>query len=223
MEADNIVMDFASLGNHDFRLESLSIPFENIRPNFLLRPLLRAQSATLKVLKLCSFKNASITEPIGDRYSFPYGINFPHLTELELWGIVVDNLRFLNEMPNLKIMKISKNNTERRGAIRNGDDNGRHSLSRMMPDLLAGASLPENMGVEMLYMDCKIGEESLRKLKKCMPNLKKLAIIFTYTSFKIVRDLWGSSLTEIKILKGSCVKKRDIYALSAGISVKWQR
>lgn len=193
---DDCYTDFVSLSSRNLHLESLSIPFEKIRPEHFIKPLLQAQCRTLKILKLCRISNR-VEVPFG-AFEFPYSVYMPCLEELYIWGNIVESFGFLRNMPNLRKLFISRDRFEKKNLIKTQYEcRGTVEIvpEKLTVDHYENFLLPN---LEDLYVDCKFDSGDLQVLRKWMPNLKIISTILDYNNFKVICKQWQN----IRIVNG---------------------
>lgn len=219
-EATGTYKDLTTLRYHEFPLETLTIQFERYQTETFFRPILQGTAKTLKYLEIIRVSDkvdAKATAIINNSMDFPCNAHFDHLTELYIWGSVVDNLDFLRFTPKLQRVEMNRNCYERRHLMtytslaKTGEnfepfDDEVDVVQRTVGCWNNLATQPvmlmESLG--RLMIDCKLGVGSLYTLRRWLPYLKELGMVFENQTFTLACEEWPR-LVELTVMYGSLI------------------
>ncbi|CAL8146958.1 unnamed protein product [Orchesella dallaii] len=180
------------------------------------KKILEMYCETLKVLKV-------YRAPYTSAFTrFPFGVVMKSLEELQLKGPIATSLVFLENTPNLKILRILNQNHYLaydkffRAESRHGSDDS-DGFNAVLWDYQEPISMIEQTDfsqlenkvnsnlVEFVNGDEVCTGEQMRSLAKVMPNLQRLRIGVGDDGFRVLCDEWKSSMMELELAPSSTV------------------
>lgn len=185
----------------------------------LIAPMLREHKDTLKVFKI-------FRPPFSGPFpNFPFGIDCEHMEELRVWGNVIENLNFLPNMPNLKVLYLNTYCFDKWDEMKDLlEQEFPYEYQPFQGDIVWFTGVfYRSFKINMKFMteltiELAMERESIRKLSEWMPNLKTFRSIFNRATFQSTCAAMPG-LDELGILYGSEVGNNTITGIHDGVSV----